>query len=272
MWSKVPKRKLDKFRKERALDKKKRERLEKDIDEFRVFAEVFDSSTLMAIYRLLSRGVITGVHGCIRMGKESCIHLAEAEEEVVILKVYRVATSDFRNMWRYIRSDPRFDTIARKRRKVIHTWASREYKNLSTAREAGCSCPEPIQWHENLIVMECIEKEGMPAPRLVDIDCQFPERYLKSLVGDYRALYQEGEIVHGDLSPYNVLESDEGPVMIDFSQGTIKDNPLAVNLLFRDIENLLPYFSKRGLESDVQSLVEDITGVEGIEPDESIAI
>lgn len=265
-------RKLYRFNKKIALDKAKRERLEKDIDDYRIFSEVFDASTLMAVYDMLSRGVISNVHGCIRMGKESCIHLAESGEDVFVLKIYRMATSDFRDMWQYLGSDPRFRDLNRRRRDVIYTWASREFKNLKRAQRAGCSSPIPKRCHRNLVIMECIERDGLPAPRLIDRRSEDPEGELESIFENYRTLYREAELVHGDLSAYNILLSDEGPVFIDFSTGTVKENPTSTNLLFRDIENVISHYRKQGVEGDVQSVAERITGKKGIAPDESIAI
>ena len=52
----------------------------------------------------------------------------------------------------------------------------------------------------------------------------------------------------------------------------MKDSPRATNLLFRDMETLLAYFRKLGVEADVHAVAEEVTGVEGIEPDETIII
>jgi len=268
----LPRGKLYSFEKKMALDRRKQRRLEQDIDDFKIFSEVFDTSTLMSIYHLLNTGKLQAVHGCIKMGKEACIHLAETSRGVVILKIYRIATSDFRSMWQYLQGDPRFHHMGRNRREVIYTWTSREYRNLTTAGKAGCKCPKPMALEKNMIVMQCVRKRGLPAPRLIDISCKNPEKVFNSVVESYRKLYQEGGLVHGDLSPYNVLLGDRGPVLIDFSQGTVKEGPKATNLLFRDVENLLPFFSKLGMSLERDSLAEEISGVEGISPDETVII
>ncbi len=268
----MPRGKLYEFEKKIALDRRKQRRLEKDIDDFKIFSEVFDTSTLMSVYNLLNGGKVVAVHGCVRMGKEACIHLAEAKRGVVILKIYRIATSDFRNMWQYLQGDPRFHRIGRNRREVIYTWASREYRNLMAAHKAGCRCPRPIALEKNLILMQCIKRKRLPAPRLVDIEVEDTESIFNSIVESYKALYQGGGLVHGDLSPYNVLVGDKGPVMIDFSQGTVKENPKATNLLFRDIQTFMPYLAKVGISADVQELAEAITSEKGISPDETLII
>ncbi len=254
------------------LDQLKQERLERDIDEFKIFSEVFDASTLMVIYDLLNTGKISAVHGCIKMGKEACIHLAESKGRVVILKIYRIATSDFRSMWQYLQGDPRFGKLGRNRRQVICSWASREFRNLGAAYEAGCKCPRPIAFRKNVLIMQCIKRKRFPAPRLIDIECTELLPVFQSVVASYEALYRKAGMVHGDLSAYNILMSDEGPVLIDFSQGTVTDNPKAVNLLFRDMETLLPYFRKAGVQMTEQELAERISGKQGISPDNTLVI
>jgi RIO kinase 1 len=268
----VPRHKLYKFEKKMALDRRKQRRLEQDIDDFKIFSEVFDTSTLMSIYHMLNTGKILAVHGCIKMGKEACIHLAEAKRGVVILKIYRIATSDFRSMWQYLQGDPRFRNIGGNRREVIYTWTSREYRNLVTAQKSGCLCPRPIAVEKNLILMQCVKRKRLPAPRMIDVSLEEPEPVFESILESYRNLYQKGGLVHGDLSPYNILIGDKGPVLIDFSQGTVKEGPKATNLLFRDVETLTPYFVKRGVEVDNVELTERISGIEGISPDETVII
>jgi len=268
----LPRGKLYQLEKRMDLDRLKQERLEKDIDDFRIFSEVFDTSTLMVVYDLLNSGKISAIHGCIRMGKEACIHLAEAKGQVVILKIYRISTSDFRNMWEYLKGDPRFSKLGKNRREVIFTWASREYRNLKTAFEAGCRCPRPIVVQKNVLAMQCITRAKLPAPRLIDAGCEDPRSALDSVVQSYQALFQKAGLVHGDLSAYNILMDDEGPTLIDFSQGIVKESPRALNLLFRDIRTLLGYFQKSGLKADVQDIAERITSVKGIAVDETVII
>ena len=73
--------------------------------------------------------------------------------------------------------------------------------------------------------------------------------YVAQKIIDYiRILYQDAELVHGDLSGYNILIEDEEPIIIDISQGLVIDHPLARELLNRDIENLVKDFKKMGIE------------------------
>jgi len=58
-------------------------------------------------------------------------------------------------------------------------------------------------------------------------------------------------IVHGDLSAYNVLYQAGDPVVIDFPQACDpRFNTNAFRLLLRDIENLARYFERFGVHRD----------------------
>jgi len=67
------------------------------------------------------------------------------------------------------------------------------------------------------------------------------------LLDAVKTLYQKAELVHSDLSEYNVLLTPD-PVLIDFSMGTDRTNPMSEELLTRDIENLSRYFRKIGVK------------------------
>ena len=48
-------------------------------------------------------------------------------------------------------------------------------------------------------------------------------------------------IIHGDLSPYNILNYNGEPFIIDFSQA-LKLSSLPINFLVRDITNINNWF------------------------------
>ena len=83
----------------------------------------------------------------------------------------------------------------------------------------------------------------------------------RELMEYVRKLYQEAELVHGDLSEYNVMIWDDGPVLFDLSQAVTLEHPMAEFFLERDLRNLLRYFSKLGLP--VPSLQEALEMVRG---------
>ncbi len=231
------------------LERRKLERLEKDSETYKIMASVFDSSTLLTLYHMINRGVFDIFYGAVSTGKEANIFCAlDKRGDYVAVKIYRIATSDFRNMRKYLVGDPRFRRIPSERREVVYTWGSREFKNLQRAREAGVPVPRPVDCEKNVLVMEFVGEEGVPYPRMKDTPPKAPKRAFKALFDAVKSLYQNARLIHSDLSEYNVLLTPD-PVLIDFSMGTDRANPMGDELLMRDLENLVRYFRKLGVKT-----------------------
>jgi len=245
----------------RKLDRRKVERLEKDSEFYKVMAGVFDSSTLLTLYHMIHRGVFDALYGAVSTGKEATIFRAlDKRGNYVAIKIYRIATSDFKRMGRYIASDPRFRSVGKDRRRIIYLWATREFKNLQRAEEAGVPAPRPIDVENNVLAMEFVGEEGIPYPRMKEQPPSDPERVYRVLLGAVEDLYKRGGLVHADLSEYNVLAGPE-PVLIDFSMATDVRNPMADELLLRDLTNLTNYFRKFGVGvQEPAKLLEKIKG------------
>ncbi len=243
------------------LDRKKVERLEKDSEIYKIMSSVFDSSTLLTLYRLINRGVFDVFYGTVSSGKEANVYCAlDRKGNYVAAKIYRIATSDFRNMRRYLVGDTRFSRIPEDQREVIYTWASREFKNLKQAHDAGIQVPRPIDCEKNVLAMEFVGEEGVPYPLMKDAKPQAPRRTFDKLIDSVKTLYKEAKLVHSDLSEYNVMLTPD-PILIDFSMGTDTRNPMADEMLMRDITNLVRYFRKLRLETPEPSeIFSDITG------------
>jgi RIO kinase 1 len=245
----------------RRLERRKQERLEKDSETYKIMASVFDQSTLITLYHLINRGIFDVFYGVVSVGKEANIFCAlDKRGNYVAVKMYRIATSDFRNMHRYLAGDPRFRRVPKERRRVVFSWASREFKNLQRAHEAGVAVPKPLDQEKNVLAMEFIGEDGIPYPRMKDVRPEDPTRAFKILLRSTKLLYKEAGLIHSDLSEYNVLLTPD-PVLIDFSMGTELGNPMSHGLLRRDLENLVRYFRKLGVPvPGVQELMREIVG------------
>ena len=57
-----------------------------------------------------------------------------------------------------------------------------------------------------------------------------------------RTLVSRTHLVHGDLSPYNVVVWDKKPYIIDVSQAVLVSHPDAARLLENDIRNIAAFF------------------------------
>jgi len=60
-------------------------------------------------------------------------------------------------------------------------------------------------------------------------------------------MYIEGDIIHSDLSEYNILFYKNKPYLIDLAQGVVREHPFAFDFLKRDIENVVKFFRKHGV-------------------------
>ena len=95
--------------------------------------------------------------------------------------------------------------------------------------------------------MELVTDEsGDVAPRLGDVSMT-AEQALEdhAVVMHYVVLMLCAGIVHGDLSEFNVLVDDYGPVIIDLPQAVdASANNHAESMLQRDIENMTHYYGQ----------------------------
>ncbi|HJX02777.1 MAG TPA: serine protein kinase RIO [Candidatus Bathyarchaeia archaeon] len=234
------------------LDKKERnyetEQLmkEKRSEENDALEEVFDRSTLMVIYDFMNQGVIGEIHGVVSAGKESRVYWAKDNVgKELAVKIYLTGSAEFRKgMLQYIEGDPRFKDVKRDTRSLIFTWARKEFRNLGQATKAKVRVPRPIAVMKNVLIMEFIGVKGQRAPSL-------KERLPDDLTGMYvtlldylKKLYLKAELVHGDLSEYNIMVWKGSPVIFDVSQAVSVAHPMADFLLRRDLANLNRFFSR----------------------------
>lgn len=222
---------------------------EKGVEDRKVLDQVFDKETLLAIYKMMTDGIIETVECPISTGKEGNVFLCKkVNGGYVALKIYRIVTATFRRISKYIQGDPRFEGLSGNYRKIIFAWASKEFRNLQRFSEAGVRVPLPIKFHKNLLVMEYIGTERAPAPLMKDVALEDPEKIYHLIVEYMRLAFQKAELVHGDLSEYNVLIYEGDPVIIDCGQAMVTDHPNALDYLRRDITNINEYFRSVGVK------------------------
>ena len=228
---------------------------------FKVRDDVWDRYTLRVLHQLAARGLVDDeTLSPVKIGKEGNVFTAESPAGRIIVKIYRLETCDFNRMYSYLASDPRFYGLQKKRRKVIFAWARREYINLQKAYAAGVPVPEPLAWKDHVLLMRLIGTAGRPASQLKDI---IPgegevEDWYAQLVTAYRRLYHGAGLVHGDLSPFNILYDAGRLVLIDFSQAVPRSAPAARDAFLRDMRNLAAFFQKHGLAVSPRELGETI--------------
>lgn len=231
-------------------------RLKKGQEAFKIYEDVFDRSTLLTLYSLMSQGAVDEVHGIISKGKEANVFHGENQNgKEVAIKVYRVATTGFKTKWSYLTFDPRYRNVSKNPRKVVSMWAQREFSNLKSLH-GKIRSPEPIAVDNNVVVMEFLGKDGLPYPLLKDEGPLDPEEDFKTVMDGCKAMYKEG-LIHADLSEYNILVYDN-LYFIDFAQATVREDPRAEEFLKRDIENVHRYFSHFCAIPDTDELLQEV--------------
>jgi len=226
---------------------------------WKVYNDVFDQFTLRSVERLSAKGLFEELSSTVAIGKEANVFTARKKDgSLVCAKIYRLEVCDFNRMYEYIRQDRRFEDLKNNRRKVIFSWAKREYSNLFRVREMGISSPAAYGFLNNILVMELIG-DVKAAPLLKNKIPEDLNDFFKKVVANMKLLWKN-DFVHGDLSHYNIINHNENPVFIDFSHGT---NNLSYNYLElwdRDVKNVAEFFMKHGISTDPKKLYKEITG------------
>jgi RIO kinase 1 len=140
------------------------------------------------------------------------------------------------------------------------SWIEYEYQTLLGLHRAGVDVPQPIKHGENVILMEYVGDEVMPAPTLSHIRLERDEAhelFQRMLRNIERML--AAHVVHGDLSAYNVLYWAGEIAIIDFPQVVDpRQNVEAADIFRRDVERICQYFARCGVDSQPGRIARDL--------------
>ena len=211
--------------------------------------EVFDQSTRMVLFHFLNDGTLYEVHGVVSAGKEARVYWGKNKEgKELAVKIYLTSSAEFlKGMRKYIDGDRRFKSVKHNTRSLIFTWAQKEFRNLQQATTAKVRVPKPIAVKNNVLLMEFIGKNGVSAPSMKEQPPGDPEKIYRVVLTYMERLYRKAELVHGDLSEYNMMVWKGCPVIFDMSQSVPTSHPLAEYLLRRDLANVNRFFSRLGV-------------------------
>ena len=202
-----------------------------------------------------TEGIISGAGTLIKPGKEASVYrcpgLAPRYPEYVAVKRYKdVERRSFKALAQYLQG--RLAESGMNRRDLMHLlsspesvlsfWVESEYATLTRLSERGLPVPKPYARHGAAIAMECVGGKE-PAARLQESELTKNEtRAVTDEILHAVGLMLELDVVHGDLSPYNVLMREGRPVIIDFPQAiNARFNRNAKAYLERDIGNIIRY-------------------------------
>lgn len=241
---------------------------EKGMEDRKIYEEVLDLRTLKNLYKLSAKGYIKALGGVISTGKEANVFYAdghfECKDVPMAVKIYRVETSEFYRMDEYLFGDKRFDLRRISKKELIFVWTEKEFRNLQRAWESGINVPKPFVHLKNIILMKFLGENEIPASTLADLGYELKEivnvkDLFDEIIENVRKLYINAELVHADLSEYNIVLFKDEPYLIDMGQSVLKDHPYAMSYLERDLKNVIRFFSKFGVKSDIEGLMRYVT-------------
>ena len=223
----------------------------------------------------LGEGLITEVIRIVRTGKEASVYLCRANpsttgESLLALKVYHpLDRRDFRDESVYRDGEwikeRRVRVALEKRTKFgrniqSEIWVGREWEMLGTLSEAGVPVPRPIARSEDAILMTYIGDEDDAAPQLRSVRPSREEAQdlLDQIVRAITSMLYRN-VVHGDLSAYNVLVWDGAVTLIDLPQAVdIRTNRHARTLLERDIQRIVDHLKRFGARGSASAITQDL--------------
>ena len=227
----------------------------------RVFDQVFDRSTLLALHKLMQQGDIETIDYPIARGKEAHVFRATSKSGPLAVKIFHTTNAVFKGLAKYIDGDPRFSGLSRRHRELVNIWVRKEFRNLKRLRKHGIRVPQPMFSLKNVLVMEFIGDEESASPRLKDIKIEEPQEVFNELLETLAIIWQTCDLVHADFSEYNILWREWKPWVIDVGQAVTTRHPSANECLVRDVTRLTEWLRRQGLEANVaDSLVRVLDG------------
>jgi RIO kinase 1 len=206
---------------------------------------------------LLEDGLIDDVIRQLMSGKEAMVFVVRCGDDVRCAKVYKEANKrGFRQSVDYtenrkVKNSRQARAMAKGtrygREAQEEAWQNAEVNALYRLANAGVRVPKPYNFHAGVLLMELVtDADGNAAPRLNDVEFT-PEQareHFQALLRQVVLMLCAG-VIHGDLSEFNILISEEGPVIIDLPQAVdAAGNNHAKAMLDRDVTNLAHYFGQ----------------------------
>lgn len=222
----------------------------------------------------VDQGLISGIHAKLTSGKEATVYCCRAHpstnRKFLAAKVYRQHAT--RSIRRGLYFEGRERLMKARTLRAIETgtkfghqamagmWMWTEYDCLERLSEIGADVPKPWAMCDRVILMDYIGNGAGPAPHLngVDLNEETAGWYYRQILDNVEIMLSEN-LVHADLSPYNILVWKDRPWIIDLPQAVdVRFNRNAFELLQRDIGNICGFFEQHGVKNRPTELAIDL--------------
>lgn len=206
---------------------------------------------------LVEDGLVDEVISQLMSGKEATVYMVQSGDNIRCAKVYKEALQrSFKKAAQY--QEGRKSKNSRRgramekgskygREQQEKAWQSAEVDALYKCAAAGVRVPTPYGCFDGVLLMELItDSNGDVAPRLNDVSFTAQEAIRDhAMMMVYITRMLCAGIVHGDLSEFNVLVDNDGPVIIDLPQAVdASANNNAKAMLARDVANITHYYGQ----------------------------
>ena len=206
---------------------------------------------------LVDDGLIDAVISRLMSGKEADVFIVRCGDHIRCAKVYKDAVKrSFKKAAQYqegrkVRGGRQARAMGKRssygRQLEEEIWQTAEVDALSRLNEAGVRVPDTYCCVDGVLLMELVSDEsGDVAPQLGHVSMSEHEalKQHKEMMHNIKLMLCAG-IIHGDLSEFNVLVDDKGPVIIDLPQAVnASANNSAEAMFARDVNNMRRYYGE----------------------------
>ena len=233
----------------------------------RFAARESDAADMRALQEFLDEALITEVLNVLKSGKEATVYRCRAHGSLGVkfaaAKVYH--SSGHRSFQRAgVYEEGRVIGAGQVRRAIVNRsefgreaqlslWVDHEFEVLSALNYAGADVPAPFACTDTAILMEYLgDDEAAPQLQFAELAAGEAGPLLERVLANIELMLREN-VVHGDLSAFNILYHQGQLRLIDFPQAVDpRKNESAKRLLERDIANVVQFFQRHGagLEED----------------------
>jgi RIO kinase 2 len=210
----------------------------------------------LALNKLVQSDIIASFGKSLGIGKEADVYEGlTPTEEVVAIKIHRLGRTSFRQT-------KRLREYTSNKHHLSWLYASRlaaekEYEALKTLYPLKIAVPKPHGQNRHIVVMSNIVGDDLFTIK----ELPNADKIFEALLKNVEKSYWKAQIIHGDLSEFNIIITPKlKPLIIDWPQWISVAHPNAKFYLERDITNLSHFFEKKyGILSDPAFLMQRIT-------------